>query len=205
MEKTKTFFVVIFWLVIPLVPYCQNISIESRAATMESARLDLTSDTLKEINMDAFEQRGIQKIKDFNNYIQIITDQSYDQSLRDHASTLALQLFINNQASINNKILVKNKNANTIDKWLEMLKQEQFESLKITINSIEIKQKLIYYEEGVYRGSILYHVTYSKSTKGAPEKIEQAIVLAEINLKQVEEKIGDNSIKAWKVFLSAIK
>ncbi len=201
MRIAKIIFLIITLGLTPRFSYCQ--SFESHSATMESARLDLTGDTLTAINVDAFEQRGIQKIKDFNSYIQIITDHSYDQSLRDHASTLALQLFVSRQANINSRILFKNKNVYTIDKWLEKLKQEQTEALKITITNIEIKQKLTLHEDGMYHGSIAYGVTYSKSINS--KTIEKADVLVDIQLKRVEEKIGNNSIKAWKVFLYSIK
>ena len=92
-------------LLLPIFVEGQNVSVnkeEYKSPAPAAALMDLQSANFaNSAQVNNFDTRAIQKLKDFYNYLAIITNQSYDKKLRDEAKKQAIRLFYKDGCLIN--------------------------------------------------------------------------------------------------------
>jgi hypothetical protein len=77
-------------------PLAEKMSMDSIAIGEQSPAVEdlgLEADELDEEQLEAFVQRAEQKLKDYSDYVAIISDKSYDTEFRKEAMKQALDLF----------------------------------------------------------------------------------------------------------------
>jgi hypothetical protein len=92
-------------IIMPLIAVAQNVGInQSGAMPSASAMLDLSNTfsayNLTDSQLAEFEERGVQKLNDFYNYLTIISNPAYDIKMREEAKNQAKQLFYGSDCSV---------------------------------------------------------------------------------------------------------
>ena len=164
-----------------------------------------TSKKLTNFQLKGFEKRASQKIIDYANYIQIISDKSYDLSLRKHALNLSKELFANKNVSVkmyNNKI--SNKNKIELSEYLNLILKSDYSKIVVEISGINILQNLKTNKNNSYEGKISYNETikfYKNKTITFTDKQKREI---EIYLIKVSKNFGSTQTKVRNILLGNI-
>lgn len=93
-------YIVFTWLGLLLsLTYSMKISAQSSAVDpMDKLGHQFQRDNLLPIQLESFDLRGQQKLRDFVDYVNIIRNKTYDEELRTQARELALSLFVDGYA-----------------------------------------------------------------------------------------------------------
>lgn len=172
----------------------------------EQMNKTLTSNTVSAYDLEGFEMRGKQKIKDFINYLEIISDNSYDLSLREHAYNLTKQLFANKDQKINDIDVKTQKIAElNIDDYLNLFMNNEYSKIKFDITNITNKHKLINCDSQTYRGAffVACSIEYYNGDKVAIKMASKKEV--EIILMKRQKQFGNEKKDVWEVLLGYIK
>lgn len=164
-----------------------------------------TSKKLTAFQLKGFEKRAAQKITDYANYIKIISDKSYNLSLRKHALKLTKELFIDENVTVqlfNNKIS-KEKTVK-ISEFLHDILNSNYSKITLKTSEITTTENLKTDKKGVYKGKMTYNViiNYFKNKKLIfTDKLEREI---EINLIKINKKFGTSQTKVRSILLGSI-
>lgn len=166
---------------------------------------DFESTRLGTKNLEAFEHRAKQKIKDFVDYVNLIANQDYDLELRKHAAEMTKDLFANQQVMVKTHWLSGNRlKGYKLKDFIRTVETLEATELSITLTDIKLTKALNPIEKE-YRGSFLAQQTLSLKNKGKTQKVSSyKDVEIEIVLKQVSKKFGDQEQKIWELFLGNI-
>lgn len=195
MKKTMFIF---FLITYSILGVAQSISISEQEKLFSNK--NLTSDRL-----DVFEKRAEQKLQDFNNYIQLISNKDIDLKLREHSKNTAINLFNNTGCVVYDSLLNSNIEPLIIEQFFDKLLKTKHYNIVGTAEGITIADKLTKYEEGIYTGSILYNQVLKIYNR------EEMMVLSSKKVKRVgiiltrkAKKFGEKEIVTWEVMLCDI-
>lgn len=168
---------------------------------------EFVSDSLKRDNITAFEERAVQKLKDYANYIEIISDKTYDYEFRLQAFDMAIKLFANQYIIIKDSILTLN-GGKKYDVKSFMLKILSSDNKKITISlsDIHFSEPLKYKSKGIYEGKINFKENVSFISKNnISETKKQYNKTVRIVLTKINKDFGANKKSSvWDVALGQI-
>lgn len=167
---------------------------------------DFNAKTPSAKSLTAFEQRAKQKVFDFFDYVEIISDTGYNITLRKHSVELALKLFVDDDCVIQETDLKSNKVKElTISKFLNDLLVSGQGILKASISEIEIANKLQKKSENVYSGSITFKSStdiLDSTLKSKTDNIVSKKII--IVLKKTPVQFEKEKKLIWRVFLGDI-
>jgi len=152
-------------------------------APVSSWQSRFTSDNLSSKDVEGYEVRAEQKVKDFYNYVSIISDSKYDIKLRMDAKKQALDLFSSESCTINKK---------PVDQYLDSclnLKQ----AITLQVSNVTVKKKLDMPDgDPEYDGYL--ECTVSGTTKSVY-----------IHLYKKAKQFGSSQEMIWTVFICDIE
>jgi len=151
---------------------------------------------LSSSELSAFEDRAIQKLQDFHEYLTIISDTTYDSVFVAQAKSLALGSFSDEECSILLEVIGQEK-VTAIRQILEDHAAGAFGKLTFQITDISVNKKLSADGAGTYSGSLVFGLATAEN----PERDQ---LTALIELRKVEKKFGDDTKSVWSVFLCDI-
>ena len=169
-----------------------NKSMESYAAPAPAAAMasTFTANSVNQPQVSTFQKRGTQKVKDFYNYLIIISNPTYDKKLREDAKSQAKQLFYGSDCRVDGKTV-----SGFIDSCFNLQKQvdwkvEDEEVLK-NMSATNVSDTATYYGE----------ITFKESVNGVIVGVKKA----EIVLSKSEKQFGDIKKEVWSVFICSIE
>ncbi len=120
---------------------------------------DFSKSTLGAENVAAFEVRAKQKVVDFCNYIQLISNKNFDEKLRLHSQKSALKLFNSNQCVVNDSLITGNDSLILVSDFFDAIFETEHQQIVGQASNIVLEDELTLTETGDYAGTITYTQT----------------------------------------------
>lgn len=156
--------------------------------------------------VQAFEIRAVQKVHDFCNYIQLVSDKNYDEKFRTHSKKTALNLFHASTCTISDGGANGTVEGVEIEAYFDAIYQLKNQKVIGEASQINISNDLILNENGDYIGSITFQLQLAfydqkdRLTKTETTQKEVGIVLTRKN-----KTFGDVEKLIWVVNLCDIR
>ncbi len=163
----------------------------SYSKDVEMNATTFTAPVVNEPQIGTFQKRSVQKLKDFYNYLTIISNPKFDKTLRENAKTQAKQLFYGEDCRVNGK-----KVGDLIDSCFNMTKAVEWKAEDISVSQ-EMTPSASDSSAGGYRGEL----SFKESCKGATVKLKKA----QIVLSKSEKMFGESKREVWIVFICNIE
>lgn len=210
MIKVYKIVTIIFVLIVICAPSCGDEQAANREEailndTKTSIRTEFEFDYLTEASLFAFEKTAKQKLSDFADYLQIMTDSSLDISFRVKAGEMIKTTF---QSEETNLHLVPNYgepgqevNIGTlINKGLE----NKLSLTTFTFSSIRVLESLHRTGSATYSGILLFSQNYTKPSH--PEQMSKSVDREVDFYVMKQDKIfGTDTLNIWNVKLGEIR
>jgi hypothetical protein len=170
----------------------------------ESHSLDAAfeSNSLNAAQLVVFQQRGAEKLADFINYIEIISNKRYDKQLRLEIRKQIIDLFETDQTLVAIPIDGK-KESKPVSKFLDEVYKGGYDSIKVKTDSVVlsplVKNDNIY--KGVITGKIKIQAYRNKKMEHNILELQQAKTI----VLKVEKDFGGKKQSVWEVMLGEIE
>ena len=199
-----------YFFIIIILTVFSWLEVSAQAATIEephfidTKKAGLQAKSLRKANLAALEKRGHQKIKDFVNYLTILTTKKYNPQLKQKAQQNTLKLF-EKGSKIKINWLRKKTKRTTVQSFLAKSLNTKYDKIKVTATSIRTVTPLTPVASTFYTGTIHYTQVQQPYKKNKPygKPIRQQ-VKAEVILQWTTKKFGKRSIEVWKVLLADV-
>ena len=145
---------------------------------------------LSKHQLEGFESRVKQKVKDLIDYLNIVANPEYDQELRKHAWDLAIELFTDPHQSFAGEA--------DLDKFLQTLLKSK-EKISFSAEELTIEESLVdHFQRNAefVPGELSFRFIQEK--KGKQEETDTILPFL---LVQVEKKFGKDRLMVWEVRL----
>lgn len=162
----------------------------------DDANYGLSGNALSKENLEAFEERAIQKLMDFIDYGQIIANEEYEYSFREEAVSQAIILFSSENSLISSNLIVNDSNLRwTVEELLKVIKISPETIYLDKISEIEVVKGLSEVNAGLYKGLLR---AKTQSYRDVP------FVDCVIVLKKTTKQFGSEKQEIWEVKLDGI-
>ncbi len=175
-----------------------------RSEMVQSFEKEFEIEKLDEIKLNAFEERAIEKIRDFGEYVMIYSRQDYDSAFRSQAGEMIFDLFIDNNAGINIDLTNGKSEELTLYGFMEQLDSCKYDELIVSSQDFVLETPLHFSRDSLYKGEVTYYDKIIGINSGDSLLIHSATNRVEIIAKKVNKNFGDRSNLIWKVFLGNI-
>ncbi len=186
--------VLLFFLSFTMNAICQ--SAEVRPTETQKLENAFQQEEVSNMQLEAFEERGAQKLKDLAGYLEYVSDEAMNETFRQQAVQLALELFVNPNVSFkyyeNGKIV-----DSTIEQYLRNLLEQkgtkaQYQFVNITkISEIEKEAD----------GNFSWLVQFVAKEKKDNKTTTGVIVTMNVSLQKIIKKFGSDTKIIWEVLL----
>lgn len=192
-------------LVIVAIFMLSNVMAQAAQAGMNKLEDDFVKLGLTAENIKAFEFRAKEKLIDFCNYIELISNKSIDEKLRKHAQTTAINLFTSEDCSIHDSSLPMENSDFNVSGYLQELFQTGYSKIVGEAKNIEVTNSLKPLEENYYSGTIKYvYVAKFYDREGKMIREEEINKQVGFTLTRELKKFGTEEKKIWVVMLCDI-
>lgn len=203
--KTISFLFVILFL------FFTSNKVFSQVESSEGQNFQQLSNTLTNkqqtrYDLTGFEGRAIQKVEELAEYIEIISDKEYDLKLREHAVTLALKLFKDDEIKISNSdMLLSSLSILGLNEYLNAVLKNGYGKIVVEISDREYVENLSQSKSDAYSGKLLFNQTnyYYKNKELQKKKTENKEV--DIILVKTDKQFGKKTKSVWNVYLGDIR
>ncbi|MFC2115154.1 hypothetical protein ACFLTU_01670 [Bacteroidota bacterium] len=161
---------------------------QERLEQLQAVAGDLRSESLTRRNLDAFEYRAVEKLMDYADYLNIVYDQSLDETFHYQAGENIRDLFTGRSAP-------ENPLPVSIDSG-------SYNSIKFLIDTIEITTPLERQSKEIYTGSMRYFQKILGITGSDTLNLDTSLHRMGILLQMSLKDFGENSLIVWEVLLS---
>jgi hypothetical protein len=170
----------------------------------ETLEQTFEADTLTAGQLTAFQQRGAEKLADFINYMELISNKTYDGRLRLELGKQAEALFADPTAwiaiSINDK-----KEKKQLTAFLDDFYKNEYDSIKVKTDSVVMQQPERADKGGIYKGTVSEKVSVmgykNKKIVFSSTGLREATTL----ILKMEKNFGGDKKMVWEVMLGEIK
>ncbi len=176
----------------------------AEAPAMETDALlaqEFTANDLDPGQLDVFEIRARQKIKDLLNYTAIISDPDLDKAMRKQAMDMSLQCFISNNAPMSS---LTEPRGTIARKYYRKLYQSEGPKVETQAEEVRITNKLQYSDEGGYRGKLTFmlitKITLADSVVSSRSEREVTFWV-----KKIPKAFGDDNRRVWEVLIGEMR
>lgn len=174
-----------------------NVSAQSSMSNtgFEKPVADLSKDELDQKDLEAYQNRALQKVEEYFQYLEAMADSQHEDAVRDKALEMALRQF-EDEATIRSADTTR-----SIHSYLVGCRNStQFKSPE----RIDIDQALTGQPEGHYLGKIqvLYSQRDSRKKGKDSGTSHEAITVI---LKKSKKDFGDAQLHVWEIYLSNIE
>lgn len=167
---------------------------------------EFESDDLSKKSLRAFEVKAKQELVDFSDYLNIYSDKLMDESFKNQARQMILDLFISDSVRINILLLNELDEKNIpISEFLSSDLTSGYNSMEFIFDSMEIAEPLHRIDEFNYKGSLAFsrrvkNCSSSDTLFTGPDGMEVDILAS-----KVYKQFGTDTLQIWSVFLGDIK
>jgi hypothetical protein len=173
--------------------------------TKEAIKNEFESDDLSKKSLRAFEAKAEQKLVDLVDYLHIYDDKAMDESFKDQAQQMILDLFISDSVVINSALSNDNNEKILLLKdFLHAGSSPGYTSEEIMIDSIQVVKPFRRTDEFYYTGSLKFSRRVMNCTSSDTVVSEPARMEAEIFVSKVKKLFGADTLQVWGVFLGDI-
>jgi len=160
------------------------------------------SDSLAEQTKIAFEERAIQKLYDFADYVNICSEKKLEKTFRDQSAEMITGLFLNDSVAINSIFINKNKDQIlSPGNFVESLSGSKYNSLIIKISDVETVEHLHLTPDGLYIGRLNFNLQTSGITDNDTLSICNSRITVKIIAARLHKNFGTDERYIWNVFL----
>ena len=159
----------------------------------------LTRDQLSDAQLSAFEIRAQQKLRDFIDYLNIVSNPTLDSAFRTEATRQAEQLFTDSGAAVGLWSGHEESEKLSVRSLLATLIHTQ-ESIAFTIDSLIVRQSITPEDSAQYRGSLSFRVSNTNSGKTGNAEHQ-----ADVVVRKKRKTFGEEAEVVWAVFLGDIQ
>jgi hypothetical protein len=145
--------------------------------TIDKTELDFLTDSLSDKQKELFGKRAIQKLEDYYNYIEILSNKNYDTTLRNHAMVLATELFLDKK---------------NIEPIIDSYSNNSTDSIAVSIHNVSISSVPVTITDSTYRGELVFE-----------ERIKNKTKIQHINfiIKKGNKHFGQEEHSVWETYL----
>ena len=180
------------------------------ATASEKTYLEETfeTDTLTKEQLMVFQKRAQEKLQDFINYVEIISNKSYHIELRNEASKQTDNLFADSSVSVNislSKISETNKSPRSISNFMNDVRSCEYDSIKVKTDSVVISLPEKSDTTLKYLGEISARVKIEGYKNGIVVFNSSTIQKAETIIFKTEKQFGSEKKMLWTASIGALK
>lgn len=189
-------------------PENENAGQEEIAMTtaLDSINKAFEADYLSEQTLRAFEVKAKQKLIDFADYLHIYTDKSLEESFKDQARQMILDLFISDSVHIKIRISKEQKEMNlTITEFLRIVPGSGSNAIEVKIDSLEISEPLHRIGDGRYAGSLKFSQSFKEFSSNDNSFTGSLSKKVDIIATKIRKQFGSDTLQIWKVYLGDIR
>lgn len=156
------------------------------------------------LGLEAFENRAIQKVKDFGDYITIISDTSVNAEFINQAKLMLLSMFVEDShiaiISNSNKDLT---NQVKLKDFIDVLEQNQSTAFSFEFENIHISNMLSESDNNSYIGQVKCTLNTSSQLliNDIPFPISSYNTEVKITVKKISKDFGNTTREIWEVLL----
>ncbi|MBW6492402.1 MAG: hypothetical protein K0B15_14560 [Lentimicrobium sp.] len=147
-----------------------------------------------------------EKLHDFADFLSIYYDQNIDSAMKKQAGNMIVKLFSSEEITIPPFIPgVRWAGNPTLTDLLKNENLPEFNSTKILIDSMAVREPLRYSGESLYKGTLTFStrvISYSSSDSLVSERVKME---AEMLAKKIDKTFGSENLRVWGVFLGNMK
>lgn len=181
---------------------------EAKEIIYEAAKADyeFEKDQLSVLALKAFEQRAMQKVTDFADYLSIISDKSLDSIFKNQASEMLVSLFYHEKVDITvHYPKVNYLKQEGLKDFLSFLQNENTPKLKINVSGFIVEDSLIYISNKRYSGEISCIFSVQNQGKGEAILPDGTYKTSfDIESRKTDKQFGADQKQIWEIFLSDI-
>lgn len=163
------------------------------------------ADTLSNEQLKVFQQRAQQKLEDFINYIEIISNKTYDSELRLVARNQIVELFADSSILVNVAAGKIEKNPKPVSAFLNEVYQAEYDSIKIKTDSVVVEQPIKADEAMTYIGYVTAKVNIKGYKNGQVSFNSVAIQKAKTIIRKTQKRFGEETRTIWTVALGELE
>ena len=163
------------------------------------------TDTLSDEQLNVFQQRARQKVQDFINYIEIISNKTYDAQMRLLARNQIEELFADSSVLVTISIAEGKINPKPVSVFLNDVYQSEYDSIKIKTDFIVVTQPKIANETATYIGFIRVKLNIVGYKNAQISFNSHAVHEAKTIIRKTQKHFGEESRMIWTVMLGEWK
>ncbi|MFL5730640.1 MAG: hypothetical protein ACJ75J_14225 [Cytophagaceae bacterium] len=191
-------------LLLALTFLCSTLSL-AQNAQRDPLENTFVKENLSARDLQVFELRAQQKLKDYANYIEIISDKNFDAELRKEAAGSALRLFSGQDVTVHETLSGGKAKEWKLSDYLSKLNASAYKKIVSQISNLVLAKPMVKQAENSYKGEL----SYTQITKGYDDKGKEVFSVkaekkAEVILKKVKKQFGRETEEVWEVFLGRI-
>ena len=163
-----------------------------------------TSNELTDFEISGFESHAIQKVKEYANYIEIISNKNFDNELREQAVLLVISIFNDEKTliiDIDNEITTRTNVS--VDEYFNLILKSNFSKISVKVSDFVISENLNSHKNH-FKGKIVFIQSTKYYDKNILVSQKESKKEVEIFLLKVEKDFGNNKSTVWKIFLGEI-
>lgn len=162
------------------------------------------SDTLTAEQLTVFQQRGAEKLADFINYIEIISNKRYDKQLRLEIRKQIEGLFETPSTLVAIPI-TGNKESKMVSQFLDEIYKGTFDSIKVKTDSVVLSTPVKTTQPLKYEGSVSANVRIMVYRNNKLEFSSMELQRAKTHVIKVEKDFGGKKGRIWEVVLGEME
>ncbi len=175
------------------------------AETREHIFNEFGSEDLSIASLQAFEVKAKQKLIDLGDYLHIYTVKSMDDSFKEQARQMILELFISDSVLID-PLLTDGPEGKylILPEFIASVPVSGYHSIDFIFDSIEIANPLRRTDENSYTGTLTFSRYVKFCTTSDTAITGPATLEVEMTASKVNKAFGADTLQIWSVFLGNI-
>ena len=189
-------------------PEDENVVGEETAfkAALDSINKAFEADYLSEQTLRAFEVKAKQKLVDFADYLHIVNDKTLDESFKEQARQMILDLFISDNVHISLKVHDELKEKNlVINEFLKMDSGPGGNSMEFIFDSINLSEPLHKVNDFNYIGSLTFSQRFTGFSSTNNLIIVSLSKKVDVIATKIRKQFGSDTLQIWQVYLGDIR
>lgn len=162
---------------------------------------------LSDADVAAYGKKGIQKVDEFVQYLNVISDKNIQPEKKDEAIDQALKLFLKD-ATIEVSSLNRNgKRKYPVKDYLTRLKLMPYSSTQISWNEVNYIKDLTLADDGKYYGIISGSQTFTGYSLTNPEEVIYSDITqksVKVQLQSYEKSVEGQQLLNWEILLGNV-
>jgi hypothetical protein len=172
---------------------------DSIVATEEEA-FSLGQDSLNTENIEAFKHRAAQKVQDFADYLELLSDTTVNMAFKDQAEDMAIKLFSSEECKIDIAINSnKDKLPENIREFIQSVRQNAYGIFRVELGKILTSKEIEKTTDSTYKGFFVFSANIIKETAYATRW------MVNFEIKKVSKDFGGETKEIWEVYLGDIE